>query len=344
LTVLCAAVSALLSALTFAQSSVTLYGLIDVGVRYQRNKDASLTTVGDGAFTGSRWGIRGTEDLGGGLKTIFSLESGFDPSTGVLQQANASPTDGSAAAPAGRAFGREAYVGLESSQLGQVTLGRQYTLAHALSNRFQPLPNPNLGAVNMFSGHQVTRQDNMVRYTKNFGSVGLHAAYTFSEGNGRGRALGVSYSAAPLELVAFYQEVNNAAGTSTRRLSGAGGSYAIGQSAKLFLGYMKRDDKGASTQENDIVNLGFNYTVPSMPSMPLVPLVLTVSYGQDRQTQVNPGTKKTAYVAASYLLSKRTDIYAELDHNRLSGKYPQPSFMTTRSATVGTTIGLRHRF
>ena len=138
--------------------------------------------------------------------------------------------------------------------------------------------------------------------------------------------------------MAFYQEVNNAAGTSTRRLSSAGGSYAIGQSAKLFLGYMKRDDKGASTQENDIVNLGFNYTVPSMP------LVLTVSYGQDRQTQVNPGTKKTAYVAASYLLSKRTDIYAELDHNRLSGKYPQPSFMTTRSATVGTTIGLRHRF
>jgi len=338
LAALCVTVSAFAPALASAQSSVTLYGLVDLGVRYQRNKDASVTTLGDGAFTGSRWGVRGTEDLGGGLKAIFSLESGFDPSTGVLQQANASPTDGSAAAPAGRGFGREAYVGVDSPLLGQVMLGRQYTLAHALSNRFQPLPNPNLGAVNMFSGHQVTRQDNMVRYMKNFGPVGLHAAYTFNEGNGRGRALGISYSAAPLELVAFYQEVNNAAGTSTRRLSSAGGSYAISEGAKVFLGYMKRDDKGASAQENDIVNLGLNYTVPSMP------LVLTVSYGQDRQTHLNPGTKKTAFVAASYLLSRRTDLYAELDHNRLSGKYPLPSFMTTRSATTGTTVGLRHRF
>ena len=334
--VLCAA--AFVPALCAAQSNVTVYGIVDATVRHQRNATASgdsLTSVGDGAYTGSRWGLRGSEDLGGGLKAVFTLENGFDPSTGTLQQASGSAGNGSSAAPGGRLFGREASVGLDSP-LGLVTLGRQYTLAHPLSGRFQPQPNPNLDAISMFSSHHVSRQDNMARYTKQLGPVGVYASYTFNEGNGRGRGVGASYSAGPVDLVAYYQEINNAANTATRGITGVGGSYLVTKELKAFLGYMKRNDRGTSAQENDVWSLGLNYNLTA-------PLVLTVSYAQDRQSVVNAGKRKMGYVGLDYNFSKRTDVYAEVDNNRLSGAYPQPGFMGTRNAT-GVSVGLRHRF
>jgi predicted porin len=266
---------------------------------------------------------------------VFTLENGFDPSSGTLQQASGSAGNGSGAAPGGRLFGREASVGLDSP-LGLVTLGRQYTLAHPLSGRFQPQPNPNLDAISMFSTHHVARQGNMARYYKQFGPVGVYASYTFNEGNGRGRGVGASYSAGPLDLVAYYQEINNAANTATRGITGVGGSYLVTKELKAFLGYMKRNDRGTSAQENDVVSLGVNYNLTA-------PLVLTVSYAQDRQSNVNAGKRKMGYVGLDYLFSKRTDLYAEVDNNRLSGAYPQPGFMGTRNAT-GVTVGLRHRF
>lgn len=109
-----------------AQSSVTLYGLIDVGINYVnnaqtgRNPDGSLAgksvvSMSDGGargITGSRWGLRGTEDLGGGLSAIFTLENGFNINNGTLSQGGAE-------------FGRQVYVGL-SSPYGTFTAGRQY--------------------------------------------------------------------------------------------------------------------------------------------------------------------------------------------------------------------------
>lgn len=75
---------------TFAQSNVTIYGIVDVTTRHATNATpAWKNAVGDGAFTGTRLGFRGQEDLGDGAKAFFSLETGFDPSTGVFQQATA---------------------------------------------------------------------------------------------------------------------------------------------------------------------------------------------------------------------------------------------------------------
>src|ERR1700730_17179701 len=98
------AVSAALAAsAAHSQSSVTLYGLIDAG----------LFQAASGTINGSRFGLRGAEDLGGGLKAIFVLENGFNVQNGKLGQNS-------------RMFGRQAFVGLSSSQFGTVTLGRQY--------------------------------------------------------------------------------------------------------------------------------------------------------------------------------------------------------------------------
>lgn len=107
-----------------AQSSVTLYGLIDEGLMYSNSsqtgtvggvhRGASQWAMMDGAsgIGGSRWGLQGAEDLGAGLKAIFTLENGFNINTGTLAQG-------------GLEFGRQAFVGL-SSPVGTVTLGRQY--------------------------------------------------------------------------------------------------------------------------------------------------------------------------------------------------------------------------
>jgi len=96
-----------------AQSSVTLYGVIDEGFDYISNVNGKgFYGLVNGEAVGSRWGIRGTEDLGGGLSAIFRLESGFNTNTGKMGQG-------------GLEFGRQAYVGLASKQYGTATLGRQ---------------------------------------------------------------------------------------------------------------------------------------------------------------------------------------------------------------------------
>ncbi|MGU7782815.1 porin [Burkholderia sp. PU8-34] len=108
----------------FAQSSVTLYGLLDVGVNYQSNAGGKpLVNMTSGMLNGSRWGLQGKEDLGGGLSAVFRLENGFDVTNGKLGQG-------------GLMFGRQAYVGLSSHAYGTVTLGRQYDAIVEFVNPF----------------------------------------------------------------------------------------------------------------------------------------------------------------------------------------------------------------
>jgi predicted porin len=105
------------SSTAYSQSSVTMYGEIDEGLHYQSNINGGKTVYTDSldGIDGSRWGVTGSEDLGGGLRTIFTLESGIDINSGKLAQG-------------GTQFGRQAFVGLSSATLGSLTLGRQYDM------------------------------------------------------------------------------------------------------------------------------------------------------------------------------------------------------------------------
>src|ERR1044072_1523990 len=100
-----------------AQSSVTLYGLIDESIQYAHNtvdasgKNSNQVGLVGGNLQGNRFGLKGTEDLGGGLKAIFQLENGFDINSGRLGQG-------------GKMFGRQAYVGLTKDSVGRVPLRR----------------------------------------------------------------------------------------------------------------------------------------------------------------------------------------------------------------------------
>jgi predicted porin len=105
-----------------AQSSVTLYGIVDTGLLINNNvKGLHEYALSQG--TSSRWGLKGTEDLGGGLSAIFDLENGFTTGTGTLSQG-------------GLEFGRKAFVGLSSKQWGTLTAGRQYSVSNDLTSSF----------------------------------------------------------------------------------------------------------------------------------------------------------------------------------------------------------------
>lgn len=188
-----------------AQNSVTLYGLIDEGLNFTSNaKEHGTFQMKSGDTVGSRWGLTGTEDLGGGYHAIFRLENGFDLNSGALKQG-------------GREFGRQAYVGLQSDQYGSVTLGRQYdptidlwsglTGAGGVSGDVASHPFDNDNADWDF------RVDNSVKYTsQTFHGLKAEAMYGFSNdtnfANNRLYSAALQYKMADLTGVLGYMKID----------------------------------------------------------------------------------------------------------------------------------------
>ena len=162
------AFTALMMPAAWAQSSVTLYGVIDAGVEFVNKvgpqSDSVVRMLNISGTVPSRWGLLGTEDLGGGLKSVFNLESGFAPGSGTLNQG-------------GRLFGRQAWVGLRSDTLGQVAFGRQYTmLLWATLN--SDILGPNVyGALDSYLAN--ARADNAISYKGKFGGLTVGGTYSF---------------------------------------------------------------------------------------------------------------------------------------------------------------------
>lgn len=326
-----------------AQSTITVYGLYDAATRHASNVGAArgkLTTMEDGIITGTRLGVRVREDLGDGLAALVTLEAGIDPSAGTSLQSSPTADFGQVASTT-RFFGREAHVGLRN-RWGGVSLGRQYTVAHTLAARFQPLGNPNSTAHSLFSSHHVARHDNVLRVDATVAGVELLASRTFGEqfdssANGAW-ALGAGYSGSGFALGAYAQQLKNLAGSDTRKVLGAGGNLKLGSRVALFGGVMQRT-QAVSVQKNRAWTLGAN--------LELTPLVtLSVSVFDDRQTGSTAldGRRTVGWVTASYRLSRRTDVYLVIDTNLVEGGYTKPAFMGVKGTQVGSAVGLRHRF
>src|SRR5690625_4678127 len=182
-TLLAAALMVGFAGVAQAETSVTLYGVVDGGIGYQRLKQrtsegsakATRTGLLSGVQRGNRWGLRGSEDLGNGLRAIFQLESGFDIATGNQLQGNEEND---------RLFGREAHFGLAGDSWGQVTFGRQTTV----SSQYIPGIGSPFGASFMqanfganFSSVNTTRYDNMIQYqTPSFAGFQAGLGYSFN--------------------------------------------------------------------------------------------------------------------------------------------------------------------
>lgn len=198
---------ALLAPVAYAQSSTTLYGIVDTGVSYTSNVGGkSLVAMTAGNLQGNRWGLMGTEQLGNGLSAIFKVESGFSSTTGALGQG-------------GAMFGRQAWVGLSDKTYGALTLGRQYD---PLVEYVAPVQGGtswgSLAAVhpgdydNMANSYRLNNSVKY-RYTSPSG-IAFSVAYAFGNVAGsmsRNRiiAVGGGYKHGPVEFGVAYLNIND---------------------------------------------------------------------------------------------------------------------------------------
>jgi len=331
-------IASLAATSALAQSNVTVYGLVDLSVNYTTNQNAkgdavwslgdsgAIGDAGQGALSGSRVGFKGEEDLGGGTKALFKMEAGFTANNGQSDQQ-------------GQLFGRQAYVGLSNTDLGQVTFGRQYGTITDVAFDFDPLGVGNYMA-NEWEVFMVgVRFDNSIVYQKAIGPVQLRAQYSLggqAGSNSVGDTLGFSakFNQGPLGLAGAYQTSTD---VNSNKLSvfnldatfnfGMATVYGNFYDVKSDAGFAKAPSLSGGALANTsmfINNVGlpdrtdhlwvlgaaFNFTPND---------TLTVAYMDDRISQVGDSSMKSAYALFEHHLSKRTEVYVNLDNSRISG-------------------------
>ena len=283
-----------------AQSSVTLYGIADVWVGSEKAglNAASVTKVGSGGFNGSRFGLTGSEDLGGGLKAVFKLEQGFNIDTGTQSIG-------------GTAFGRQAFVGL-SGGFGTVTFGNVWSAMDdvigaangAFDSAFSPLYSMSGSVHNTY----VDRPRNAMKYAAAFGGFSAAAVVGLDENAAVSENVvdfNLGYGAGPLGVSFAHQISNNVTDTKRTLLNG---SYDLG-AAKLLatVGQVK-------TGVNKSTDLQFGVDVPLSTA-----LTLSGSIARTKDNAALGDGKRTgAGLAAKYALSKRTFTYAGI--TKVTGK------------------------
>lgn len=318
-----------------AQSSVTLYGVVDIGLEQTRlSPGGSTTRLSSGIQSGSRWGVKGTEDLGGGMSASFQLESGFDASTG--------------SAGSGMSFNRQSWVGLNGG-FGSVKFGRQYIPLFLAQDTIDPF---GTGIVGDGSGmaavfrHYGVRMNNTINYsTPNFSGFSFEAAYGLGEQAGS-TSLGSQYGFAgtyeggPLTVVAAYHNqglVASGVDAGDARTFLVGAAYDF-KAVKLHGAFADNRDKnaaGANTGRSRDYMLGV--------SAPFGPVSLMASFIRHNDRLVSNADGDMWAVGATYALSKRTNFYTS--YSRINNE----SAGATGSGVAGTDIswinvGIRHRF
>jgi predicted porin len=367
-------------------SSVTLYGVIDTSITFVNHADGThnnLWSVGNasgGDLAGTRWGLKGTEDLGGGLAAIFQLENGFDPSNGKLLQGS-------------REFGRQAFVGLTSDKYGTVTLGRQYD---PLVDLVQAITADNyFGSVFATAGDvdnydNSSRTDKAVKYVSpTIAGFQLEGMYAFggiagSTGSGQTWSFAAAYNNGPLAVAAGYYVADNV-NTLTNGLRSAwstsatsdgtfdstintgyqtaksiniarvAGQYTLG-AFTFGAGYSNAQYKhdGFSTfAKDEKYNTGQGFlNYQASPA-----LLVGVGYSYTKSSGDTGATYHQVSLGADYNLSKRTDVYLVSAYQHASGEQGNGSGGSmTAQASVGSygyqgtknqtlvSLGLRQKF
>jgi predicted porin len=351
-----------------AASNVTLYGLIDSGAEFLTSAAANTTggksnviRATSGNMSGSRWGIKGNEDLGGGTQALFLLENGFDVTSGKTLQSS-------------REFGRLAYVGLSNKTYGRFTLGRQGGIFLDWVSKYNPLGNA-VYAVKMQDSIFSDRLDNTARYENAFGAFHVLAQYskgyddvnfgTSTAGDNRRAQVieaGVEYRGGPFNAVLAFDQKNGGStlrnAASTAKVGGYEGNMnrSVAFAAKYKFsqfdvegGWRYRDGRAThlttlTTETSEISNfywLGATYRLK-----PSLLLSATAMYQDFKDTNRDPWSFQ---VSSDYFLSKRTDVYVNVGYvlNRHGSNLGLNGFGTdvvAGSNQFGTMVGIRHRF
>lgn len=328
-----------------AQSSVAMYGILDVSAEYlslgstATRPAANLTTLTSDT---SRFGFRGTEDLGGGMKAYFKLEAGFQADTGTQTSATAF-------------FNRESYVGLSHSQLGSVQLGSQWAPNLFMALKVDPFTRFGVGGqytlLQGLRGYQ-NRYDNVVQYiSPTIGGVTARLVAAAGEGAATGSSYSgnVEYTGGPLYLGTVYDQVHVAAAS-------------VGLSPRDPV--VSRTLSLGATYDFKVVKLAGWYQTNRIDSLPdvngyMLGFSVPVGVGEIRASYARrSATNASASLAAigyGHYLSKRTQLYANVGRLNNSGTaaFRMGPATTEQAAaglpgagqdTTGYQAGIRHFF
>lgn len=322
-----------------AQSNVTIYGLIDINMAREWAGDMRRSAMDTSELNGSRLGFRGSEDLGNGLKAVYTLEAGISPDVGGLS-----------------GFQRQSFLGLEGSW-GRVTAGRQYSPAFVALDPFEAtggadrtagLLHRKSGSVTR--GYQV-RFDNMIKY-RSPTMAGLSFDVGYWNGaeiasddsdvrrQGRGYGLTGMYKNGPFAAAVTTQSFisNSTGGRATTH--GIGGSYDLGV-ATLY-GLYSRDKESGSQGSGKARSYSLGAAIPVSAAG-----TLAVSYGvRDESGEAGAEDAKGASLYYMHDLSKRTTLYAGYSQiNNASNADYGFNFTPAAGDTVRVVMaGMRHRF
>lgn len=310
------AVLAAVAAPAAAQSSVTLYGLI--GMELGKNPGSSAKVVQNGA--NSRLGVRGVEDLGGGLRAIFTLENRYEPDTGVQSDS-------------GRFWNGRSIVGLEGG-FGRVWMGREYTPAFLnVALIGDPWGWTGIGALDsgLASIGAYTRYDNSLNYQLSAGGVTawIQTAERDNNGNSAGTSnalkrpmsVALTYGAGPIFVgLGYDSRINN-----NDRLLTAVSTYSFG-TIKLFGTYANGKTATAATHRE----IALAATAQFGPGQ------FRVGMDQVKRTSAPATTlKQQASLGYHYSLSKRTTIFGDVTND---------SKVASGTSKSGYGIGVKHAF
>lgn len=309
------AVAAMASGAAFAQSNVTIYGSVDMGVSHRSDSQArgysSQTAIDSGISAGNRLGFKGTEDLGNGLKALFTLEAGYQVDTGEHAQN-------------GQLFGRQAFVGLTGG-FGTAIAGRLYTPHYSFLSTIDPFKAGTVGRYNNTYGNDITglldpiRVDNAVAYVSpSFSGFNVTAAYSNNaigqEVDGKGRdqnrvyAILPRYTNGPIDVAVNYHLIDASEGSGVDDIRNwlIGGTYDFGV-AKLAAFYSdnKIDFEASGTRDIKVKNYMVGVTVPFGKHAVLA----SYNHSQAEQGRLDGDSDQWA-LGWTYDLSKRTNLYA----------------------------------
>jgi len=334
------AVAGLVAAPAMAQSNVTIYGLVDVGISHRGDNITpgvgSKFSVDSGLQSGNRLGFKGTENLGGGLKAGFVLETGFGIEEPGFRNG-------------GQPFGRQAFVSL-SGGFGTLAVGRVYTPQFNLLSAVDPF---GFGTVGQMSNIYPTdvRVDNTVAYiSPNFSGLTVTAAYvnhlTGAETAGNDKdirvyALSPVYQNGPLMVGLNYHKIDpQTAGAADLNVWDLAGSYNFGV-AKVAAAYGSREV--SATDDRTSWMLGVTVPVSAAGKV-----LASYNYTKlDRAgTAIDPKSTQWA-VGYEHSLSKRTNLYvayADISNKKGGAASVGDSSNPGAGYQSGFNLGIRHKF
>lgn len=383
------ALTAAISTTAAAQSSVTLYGTLDTGLDYVSNQKGpggsghSNWMMESGNVSTNRWGLRGHEDLGGGMSAVFDLENGFSIDSGKLSNG-------------GDEFGRQAWVGLSSDKWGTLTMGRQYDF---LVDFVAPLSATGSGFGGNIADHPFDndnlnndfRMNNAVKFhSASYAGFSFGGAYAFSNAaggfaNNNAYSFGAAWAGGPFNVALAYFQGNQPGGVNTpantggalsssdgdavltgvrQRIFGAAGRYTFG-AATVGLVFTRTtlDDPAQLTQGGAYAPLSGDYLTFNNYELnaryALTPALsiggaytFTDGHFGNAGRSVSPKWNQLM-LQTDYALSRRTDVYLEGVYQRVSGAdgvavLGNASIYSLAPSSgdrqIIAAVGLRHKF